>query len=96
MEHAVSLASSDLIQGGDLPEHLKMPIKESLGGTANSVLEGSFKESKSKALKSFYETYFQELLSKHGGNISQAAEEAKMDRKTIHRLLSRYSIRFQK
>lgn len=96
MEHSVSLASSDMIQVGDLPEYLRTPVLEESPANFGSVFMGSFRESKSKALKSFYECYFQSLLAKHGGNISQAAEEAKIDRKTIHRLLTRYSIHFEK
>ncbi len=96
MEHSVSLASSDIIQVGDLPEYLRAAPSEDSLKNLSSLPEGSFKESKSKALKSFYDSYFQGLLAKHGGNISQAAEEAKIDRKTIHRLLSRYSIQHGK
>jgi len=40
----------------------------------------------------FEQEYLKDLLARHSGNISRAAREAGMDRKTIHRMLSKYEM----
>lgn len=87
MERAVSLTNSDVIEANDLPEHIRMEQNEESFAALKS-----FKEAKSESLKSFYQKYFERLLAKHHRNISQAAVEAGIDRKTIHRLAKRYQI----
>ncbi|MBI4217864.1 MAG: sigma-54-dependent Fis family transcriptional regulator [Elusimicrobia bacterium] len=91
MERAVSLANTDQIQVEDLPENFRSGSE-----VGDSAYNGSFKEVRTKVLESFYKNYFQRLLAKHRGNISRASEEARIDRKTVHRLLTRYQIRFEK
>jgi DNA-binding NtrC family response regulator len=50
--------------------------------------DNSFKDAKAR----FEKEYFSELIRKHHGNISQAAQEAKIDRRNIHVKIKRYGI----
>lgn len=89
IERAVSLSNSKTLQVEDLSDD----ISQGNGYKSRPELfTGPFKEAKTKALKNFYREYFHHLLGKYNGNISQAAEEAGIDRKTIHRLLQRFDI----
>ena len=44
-------------------------------------------------LQAFAQGYLTDLLRRHGGNISQAAKTAGIDRKTLHRLLAKHGIK---
>jgi transcriptional regulator of acetoin/glycerol metabolism len=44
-------------------------------------------------LQAFAQKYLTDLLRRHGGNISQAAKTAGVDRKTLHRLLAKHGIK---
>lgn len=52
-----------------------------------------FHLAKEEAIESFERAYLTSLLAEHGGNISLAAREAGIDRKTIHRLLNKYGLK---
>lgn len=51
-----------------------------------------FKEAKSKLVEAFERDYIEQLLLKHDGNISQAANDAGIDRNYIHRLVKKHQI----
>ena len=53
----------------------------------------SFREAKDEILQAFERRYLEELLERCEGNISRAAREAGIDRKTIARLIKRHQIR---
>jgi len=44
----------------------------------------------------FEREYLKQLLERHGGNVTQAAREAEVDRVYIHRLLRKYGIKSEK
>lgn len=54
--------------------------------------ETPLKEAKKEAASSLERDYLIDLLKRTGGNISQAAREAKVDRKTIHRMLKKHGL----
>jgi transcriptional regulator with PAS, ATPase and Fis domain len=56
------------------------------------VLDLPFKEAKGQLIESFERDYITQLLKKHKGNISQAANEAGIDRNYIHRLVKKYNL----
>jgi two-component system, NtrC family, response regulator GlrR len=60
-----------------------------------SVAKGavSYAEGRRRVLEAFERQYLEELLARHGHNISAAAAEAGMARMTIYRLLKRLGIR---
>jgi DNA-binding NtrC family response regulator len=59
---------------------------------SQDVLGLPFKEAKGQLVEAFERDYLEQLLDKHKGNISQAANEAGIDRNYIHRLVKKYGI----
>ncbi len=53
---------------------------------------GSFKEEKERVVTKFERRYIDKVLKISGGNISQAARKAKMDRKNFWQLMKKYGI----
>ena len=89
MERAVSLADSEIIVPEDLPEQIRL-LKDS--GTFLTPAGSTFKEAKKDCMDIFEKRYLSALLKRHNGNISKAALEAQVNRKTIHRLLKRHRL----
>ncbi len=56
------------------------------------MLDMPFKEAKGLLVEAFERDYLEQLLTKHRGNISQAANEAGIDRNYIHRLVKKYGL----
>ena len=50
-------------------------------------------EARDQWMRTLESRYLRDLLERHGGNISAAAKVAGIDRKTFHRLVSKYQIR---
>ena len=103
VERAVSFCEHDQVQPSDLPDHLLVSRAVGSSGmtrasgmpTALSSVSASlpFKDAKERLLESFEREYLIELLRKNNRNISQAAREAKIDRKSISRLLKKHGIK---
>jgi DNA-binding NtrC family response regulator len=91
VERACVLADGPTLCLRDLPDHVRGPRR----GVAPVVsrLDLPLREAREAWLKSFTQEYLAELLERHGGNISQAAKTAGVDRKTLHRLLAKHQIR---
>ncbi len=89
IERALSMCESDFISGVDLPEHIR-DIKVSAGVDPSSL---PLREARRLWLEPMEREYFEGLLSRHGGNISEAARAAEVDRQTIYRMLKKYDIR---
>jgi len=58
-----------------------------------NVLELPFKEAKGQLIEAFERDYLSQLLERHKGNISRAANAAGIDRNYIHRLVKKYGIK---
>jgi two-component system nitrogen regulation response regulator GlnG len=54
-----------------------------------------YHEAKERCVEAFERTYIQKLLERHDRNVSRAAESAGIPRQTLHRLMSKHSIRKQ-
>jgi DNA-binding NtrC family response regulator len=52
----------------------------------------SFREARQRVVGGFERTYLSQLIKRHGGNLSAAARDAKIDRKQLRKLLERYDI----
>jgi len=77
-----------------LPCHLGLPTP---AGEAVSC-DAGFRLARSRAVEKFEKTYLEEILSKHGGNVSRAACAAGKERRVFSRLMKKYGIdrrRFQ-
>lgn len=89
IERAVSLTDSKMIVPEDLPEQLRL-IKDP--DTFVYSIGSTYKKVKKDWVDLFEKKYLSALLNRHNGNISKAALEAQINRKTIHRLLKRHRL----
>jgi DNA-binding NtrC family response regulator len=88
IERAVVLATEDIIGVSNLPDKLLKAHIDS-----GPVFQGlSYKEAKQQVLASFSKEFLKRLLQMSEGNISQAAQQAKMDSANFRRLMRKYDI----
>jgi DNA-binding NtrC family response regulator len=79
----------------EMPEELTQRGGGGAGGVRPMNIfnaDQPFHDAKTDAISVFEKEYLQDLLKRHNGNISQAARTAGIDRKTIHRMLSKYNL----
>jgi DNA-binding NtrC family response regulator len=90
IERACALADGPLVRPRDLPEHVR-----GRGSAAPSVpgKDLPLAQAREAWLQAFAQEYLTDLLRRHGGNISHAARTAGVDRKTLHRLLTKHGIK---
>ncbi|HET9531314.1 MAG TPA: sigma-54 dependent transcriptional regulator [Blastocatellia bacterium] len=82
IQHAVLLGEGASIELTDLPDYLKGDDKQGL----------SFQSMREKQSEAVEKTFLVELLTRHRGNVSEAAAEAGMTRKMIYRLAKKFRI----
>jgi DNA-binding NtrC family response regulator len=89
ISHVLTFAEGDVIEVANLPPRLlgeekksPLPFNEHL----------SFKEAKDQVLAQFEREYLGSLLVRCGGNVSQAARQSGMHRKSIERLAKKYQL----
>jgi DNA-binding NtrC family response regulator len=90
IERACVLADGSTIRVRDLPDHVRGR------GRPAPAIPGKdlpLAEAREAWLQAFAQEYLTDLLRRHGGNISQAAKTAGVDRKTLHRLLAKHGIK---
>src|SRR5579883_2164085 len=94
IERACALADDERIALADLPEHLRAPVPVN-DVTVPSDLGArmTLKEAKERWINQLESAYVAEVLKREGGNVSQAARKAGIDRKTLHRLLHKHNLR---
>jgi DNA-binding NtrC family response regulator len=87
---ACALADGPMVRVRDLPDHVR-----GRGRPAPAVpgKDRPLAEAREAWLQAFAQEYLSDLLRRHGGNISQAAKTAGVDRKTLHRLLAKHGIK---
>ncbi len=88
IERAVALTQTDWILPKDLPDNVvyeknKLPSVQ---------LDIPLKEARENVLVQFEREYLTKMLIRHHGNISQAAKNSKIDRRTFHRLINRHKL----
>jgi DNA-binding NtrC family response regulator len=90
VERACALTDGPTIRVRDLPEHIR-----GRGRPAPAVpgKDLPLAEAREAWVQAFAQEYLTDLLRRHGGNISQAAKTAGVDRKTLHRLLAKHGIK---
>jgi len=90
VERACALADGLILRARDLPDHVR-----GRGRPAPAVpgKDLPLHEAREVWLQAFAQEYLTDLLRRHGGNISQAAKAAGVDRKTLHRLLAKHEIK---
>ncbi len=92
IERACALADREQITARDLPEHLSAPAAPA-AVSAGAGTHLPLPEAKAHWMRELEVAYLVEQLTRHGGNISQAARAAGIDRKTFHRLINKYGIK---
>ena len=92
IERACALADRQQITARDLPEHLFAPAAPA-AVWAGAGTHLPLPEAKAHWMRELEVAYLVEQLTRHGGNISQAARAAGIDRKTFHRLINKYGIK---
>ena len=94
VERACALADGERITLTDMPVHLRSPApRGEHPPPAEVTTRLTLKEAKERWISQLEAAYVAELLKREGGNVSQAARKAGVDRKTLHRLLHKHSIR---
>lgn len=101
VERACALADADMISPADFPAHLAAQSRRSAGSSPPSpsqaadddTLKLTLKEAKERWIGQLEASYVAEVLRREGGNVSQAARAAGVDRKTLHRLLNKHRVR---
>jgi DNA-binding NtrC family response regulator len=88
ISRAYYLCSSSVIDKIDLP----FPSAHHAITLERQMLDLPYKQAKDYVLEKFEVEYLSHLLKKHRGNISLAASECGIDRRSIHRLINKYHI----
>lgn len=86
IERLVTFATGDVITTEDLPHEL-----QGLSGMIEEM-DLSYNDAKRKILDEFNRAILNRTLVKHEGNVSRAAEELKLDRANLQRLMRKYHI----
>ena len=96
LEQAILLAQEGVVR----PEHLPAEIRESTTAPIAAGREAGaptgarrFREAKREVVEAFERVYLQDLLQRHGGNVTAAAHQAGMLRSALQRLLRKYDLR---
>jgi transcriptional regulator with GAF, ATPase, and Fis domain len=91
LERAVYLAQAT----GSTDLGLVMVPQASVGGEGAFQFESgkSYRETRTKFEGEFERRYVKWLLGRHGGNVSAAARDAKMDRKHLHDIAKKHGLR---
>jgi DNA-binding NtrC family response regulator len=95
IERAVVLTQNETIEEGDLPAEVRAPSSHPLGGGESDVMALAhlrFTEAKALAVRAFERRYLSTVLERAGGNITQAALAAGMDRSNFRRLLKEHGM----
>jgi two-component system, NtrC family, nitrogen regulation response regulator GlnG len=92
LERACLIGRGDLIDIGELHEE---EIDETTHAVGPRQMETDlpYKAAKARLLEDFERDYFKALVDRHGGNVSAAAREAKIDRKHLRDLLRKLGLR---
>jgi len=94
IERACALADGEMVTLAELPAQFRAPRPSTESAPpADAVTSLTLKEAKERWISQLEAAYVSDLLKNEGGNVSQAARKAGVDRKTLHRLLSKHGLR---
>ena len=89
VESAVILAKDGTVRLRDLPEHV---LAGTGLGEAGARAQRRFREAKRLVVEAFERSYLEDLLKRHGGNVTGAAEQSGMLRSALQRLLRKHEL----
>ncbi|MCU0662017.1 MAG: sigma-54 dependent transcriptional regulator [Myxococcota bacterium] len=90
MERAVVMCRSDVILPGDLPRPVVNTGEAVV--SRNVLLDLPFADAKKRVVDNFEREYMVELLRRSGGNVSEAARQAGLDRSNFRRVLKKHGV----
>ncbi|MCP4679281.1 MAG: sigma-54-dependent Fis family transcriptional regulator [Deltaproteobacteria bacterium] len=90
VERSVVMARGDVIMPGDLPQAVVSTSDSTI--SRNVLLDLAFSEAKKRVVEGFEKEYVQEVLRRAGGNVSEAARQASLDRSNFRRIVKKYNI----
>lgn len=100
VERACVLSDNEMISPADLPSHMVTggmagagPPLPTAPATIDDTQRLTLKEAKERWIGQLEAAYVADVLRREGGNVSQAARVAGVDRKTLHRLLNKHRMR---
>lgn len=95
LEQAVILAENGVLEAAHLPERVRRASGAAPSGeTAASVqANGRFRDMKREVVEAFERDYLDDLLARHAGNVTAAAQHSGMLRSALQRLLRKYDLR---
>lgn len=89
IERVAALADGPTIRAEHFPERIRAAGSDESGAEE----AGSYKQAKQEVVRSFERSFLLELLRRHDWHMSNAAQEAGVDRKTIERMVKRHGLR---
>lgn len=95
IQHAIVFCRGPTIVPADLPHdnaQSERPVAP-VGVLSSALSELPYRVAKERALEDFEQGYFTTLLSRTGGNVSEAARQAGLDRSNFRRALRRAKVR---
>jgi DNA-binding NtrC family response regulator len=92
VHRAVSLCEDGMIRPRDLPDSMSRP---GMGEVRKVDKNLPYKEAKQRWLEPFEREYLIELLKRNKKNVTYAAEDAGIDRKSIQRMMKKHGIRVE-
>ncbi len=92
VHRAVSLCEGGVVKSQDLPESMARP---GLGEVRRVDKNLPYKEAKARWLEPFEREYLIDLLKRNKKNVTYAADDAGIDRKSIQRMMKKHGIRLE-
>lgn len=89
VSRAISFMEGEQILPEDIPERVRIPVAKAELDIRDDL---GFKDAKEQWIASFEKQYLEEILKKNNFNISAAAKEAGIDRKSVQRLVRKYNL----
>ena len=91
IDRAYNFCEGTMIDVINLPDYIQ---ERSIVTQAHPAMDGAlpFKDAKEKWIESFERDYLVEVLRRNNMNISKAAKQAGIDRKSVQRLLKKYGL----
>jgi DNA-binding NtrC family response regulator len=103
IERGCALADGDRLRLADLPDYVVggAPVPGVAPGGGGEIVDAaratgqglSLKDAKEQWMGVLEASYLRDLLARHDGNVSAAAKDAGIDRKTFHRLINKYQLK---
>ncbi len=103
IEHAVVFCRDTTISPSDLPFAKKQmtstepqaDVASTGGPSLDPLVDLPYREAKDRAVHAFESSYFNALLQRAGGNVSEAARQAGLDRSNFRRAAKRAGVRMR-